>query len=592
MRTRSSLPLSVRESLGSPMGLLAAAVEVLLVGWVVLLLEVLGPRAPSRGSDLVGFLLGGLLVMVLVAGARAGRLPWTRRAFGAVRRALVAAGRRLAPPAGVAFRLPAEPPPTEDRARRTPTLVLAALTLAALVSGDAVPSALTWVQVEVSFTLYLLGLAVLWALFGTVTIVALLAARASVANAKWAVVRSLPLLAWLAAVTAAAWTPGWIVLAAWVGALLWLGPSVLRRPLGRYFLYRREPGGGFAAVTVDGYLRSAFVLVAAFLGLTVALAQAPRLASVVVPSGPYSLTLALGLSASIGSVYLVVRTGLYVRRLYGRGDRAPEVPLVPTLWWPGGDDTLPWIDAARDRGWRIAVGSEPPPRGFDLVVGIESDPRRFRPDPTLSVDDAVFKLARRFHVVKRREFHRRFHSLHKAIVGAPRPAGCGYLFCPFAWPVRGVVRDTGGVDPDDPDGRPLGGALVGRPYENVFPTRLRRYLHGVFHDLDLDVLYWEDRVTWAELRQVTGVLFETWDQERYPALDRHFVGIGRVRVVIQEPEDGEDPGFGEEPPDTPGPPMPPPLRARVLVVRRDDGGREVEAPDLAPSTHQPAPMRV
>ena len=590
MRAPSFIPLSVRESLGSPKRMLSVLVEVALVGWVVLLLETLGPRALNHGSDLVGFLLGGLLVMVLVAAARAGRLPWTRRAFGALRRAAVAAGRRLAPPAGVAFRLPTDPPPAPDRARRVPTLVLLALACAALVSGSTVPLALTWLKLHVSYTLYLAGLAFLWALFGTVTIVALLAARAAVANARSPLARGVPLALWLAAVIAAAWSPGWVLLAALAGALLLLAPTILYRPAGRYFLYRREPGGGFAAVTVDGYLRSAFLLVAAFLGFTSALAQAPRLGNVVVPAGTYALTLALGLSASIGAVYLVVRAGLHVRKLYGRGERAPEAPLVPTLWWPGGDDALPWVAAARDRGWRIAVGSEPPPRGFDLVAGLPSDPRRFRPDPALSVDDALFKLTRRFHVVKRREFHRRFQALHKTIVGSPRPAGCGYLFCPFAWPVRGIVRDTGGVDPDDPDGRPLGGALVGRPYEAVFPTRSRRYLHGIFRDLDVDVLYWEDRITWADLRQVTGVLFETWDQGRRPALDRHFVGIARVRVVIQEPEDGEDPAFAQAAEAPEAPPTPPPLRARVLVVRRDDGGREIEAPDHAPSTHQPEPM--
>ena len=84
MRAKSFLPLSVRESLGRPMRWLSVLVEVALLGWVVLLLETIGPRTPGRGSDLVGFLLGGLLAMVLVAAARAGRRPWTLRAFGAL----------------------------------------------------------------------------------------------------------------------------------------------------------------------------------------------------------------------------------------------------------------------------------------------------------------------------------------------------------------------------------------------------------------------------------------------------------------------------------------------------------------------------
>lgn len=591
MRARSFIPLSLRESLGTPSRLLSLIIEVGLVGWVVVLLETLGPRTARHGSDLVGFLLGGVLAMVLVAVARAGYLPWTRRALGGLRRAAMAVGRRLAPPTGVAFRLPADPAPVEEHACRAPTFVLLVLAIAALFSGGAVPFALTWVKVHVSYTLYVLGLTVLWALFGAVTIVALLAARAAVARARAPFLRTLPLLAWLTAIILAAWSPGWVLVALFLVALLLLGPTVLQRPAGRYFLYRRLPGGGFGAVTVDGYLRSAFLFVSAFLGLTCALAQAPRLWTTVVPSGTYALTLALGLSASIGAVYLVVRAGLHMRKLYGRADRQPEVPLVPTLWWPGGDSGAAWVEPARHRGWRITFASEPPPRGFDLVAGIGSDPRAFRPDNDLSVDDALFRLDRRFHVVMRRAFHRRFQALYKAILAVPRPAGSGYLFCPFAWPVRGVVRDTGGVDPDDPDGRQLGGALVGRPYDAVFPPRLRRYLHGIFRDLDLDVLYWEERVVWRDLRQVTGVLFETWDQGRRPALDRHFVGIARIRVVIQEPEDGDETGpQGVAPADVADTPLP--LRARVLVVRRDDGGQEIEAPDQAPATRQPEPMLI
>jgi len=588
MRAPSFLPLRLRASLGDPRRLAAVLVEAVIWGWVVVVLEALGPRKLTEGADLVGFLFGGLLAMVLVAAARAGGLPFTVRAAGALKRGVLALGRRVAPPAGVAFRLPEEPPALPDHARRVPTGVLLLLALVALPSGDAVLRALSWVKAEASYTVYLVGLAVLWAVFGTVTVVALLTARAAALRRRAGWMRSLPLVVWVAAVLACAWLPGWVPLALLPLLVLGVLPFVLRRPPGRYHLYRREADGRFRAVTIDGYLRSAFFLAAAFLSLVAALAQAPRLGRAMVPSGAFALTLALGISATVGALYLVLRAGLHVRQIYGHPRRSPEIPLVPTLWWPGGDEDADWVVAARQRGWRIACDARPPAGGFDLVVGHDDDPRRFRPVEGLPVDDALFRLERRFHVVMRRAFHRRFHSLHKMITAPPRPAGCGYLFCPFAWPVRGVVRDTGGVDPDDPDGRPLGGALVGLPYEAVFAPRLRRYLGGVFRALDLDVLYWEDRVAWDDLRRVTGILFETYDQRRFPAEDRHFVGLARIRVVIQEPEDGDDTGPGEAPSED----VPPPLRARVLVVRRDDGGREVEAPDRAPSTRRPEPVLV
>jgi hypothetical protein len=217
----------------------------------------------------------------------------------------------------------------------------------------------------------------------------------------------------------------------------------------------------------------------------------------------------------------------------------------------------------------VASEAVPPRGGFDLVAGREGDPRRFLPPRDGTEEEACFRLERRFHVVKRREFLRRFHGLYKEVTRPPRPPGQGFLFCPHAWPVPGVLRDR--AEEGEEAGRVHGVQLVGSPYAEVFPPRLRRYLGGFLRALEVDVVYWEDAVAWADLRAVLRVAFETWDQGRRPALERHFVGIPRVRVTIQEPEEDEGYALPGRAVDRQGPP---PLRARVLVIRRDRGEEE------------------
>jgi hypothetical protein len=190
--------------------------------------------------------------------------------------------------------------------------------------------------------------------------------------------------------------------------------------------------------------------------------------------------------------------------------------------------------------------------------------------------------------VKRREFRRDFQTLYKEATARPRPPGAGYLFCPHAWPVPGIVRDTAGAEVEPGARSSIGGMLVGRPYAAAFTPRLRRYLGGVLRALDLDVIYWEDSVTFADLRRVFVVLFETFDQGRHPALSRHFIGMPRVTVLVQEADEAEEHFLEAAPAEVEA--MPPPLRARALVIRRDGGGREVEAPDRRPSTRRPEPV--
>ncbi len=592
-----SLPLLVvrLRALLRPRRLLALVIEIALLAWAVLLLEAIGVRATDDGADLIGFLAGGLLVAGLAATARAGYLPATRSIASKVRQAGLGAFRRLDPPSGVAFRLPEEPAPRPDRSRVLPCLVLVLLGLAAVVGGTHILGGLVWIKESLAYTPYLLGLGLLWVLFGAVTTIAFALSRAlrgggAPRDAK-RTARGLALfLLWLVGVASLTRIPGIVAVGLYVVVAIAFALDIARRHPGRYFLYRRGESGGVVYVTVHAYLVGYYALIACALFLVTALAQAQRLWVPLAPGGAHTLTLLLGLSATVSALVLLVRGGLYVRRLIGDRSLAPERPLVPTLWWPAGDvDALSWTAESRRRGWRFTTTRQPPD-AFDLVVGRDADSRRFVPAVDAGVEDACFRLDRRFHVVKRREFRRDFETLYKEATRQPRPAGAGYLFCPHAWPVPGIVRDTAGAEVEPGSRSSIGGMLVGRPFALAFSPRLRRYLGGILRALDIDVLYWEDSVTFADLRRVFVVLFETYDQGRHPALDRHFIGLPRVSVLIQEADEGEESFL--EPVEGELEDMPPPLRARALVVRRDGGGREVGAPDRQPSSHRPEPVLV
>lgn len=587
MRAPPLLPLRLKLLL-RPRPMAKALVEVTLLAWAVVLLEAVGARvAPGGAADVFGFVVAAVLAACLAAAAKAGHLPGTSRVFQGLKRGGISVLRRLDPPSGVAFRLP--PQIRQDRARRAPAAVLLVLVVLALLFGHRLLPALGWVRDHVSFTVHLLGLVVLWGLYGTITVAALLAARVSLRGRGEQAARLLPMTGLIVAVVALAALPGWAAAVIFAAVTLASVLAVVRKPIGSYHLYRREPDGVCLVVAVHDYLRGAFMLVMLVLLLATVLAQTSRFTEASFPTGPFTLTQALGLSATAGALLLVLRLAAYLHRMLGAPDTWPEVPLVPTLWWPASDPHLGWVREARDRGWVVDGEIRVPPGGYDLLAEREGDPQRFRlPPRDLDLDEACFRLERRFHVVKRRVFYRRFRSLHKRLLAQDTP-GCGYLFCPHAWPIPGVVRDTGGAVVEDASGRSqLGGLLVGPPFASVFPVRLRRYLHGVFQALDLDVLYWEDGVKWSDLRRVLGVMFENYDQGRFPAQDRHFLGLPRVRVLIQEPEDGEEAFL--EAPACERDATPPPLRARALVIRKDGGGDEVDAPTRAPSTRRPEPV--
>ncbi|MHC5010650.1 MAG: hypothetical protein ACYTG6_06810 [Planctomycetota bacterium] len=573
---RLSFPLRLLPGIGP-----AAAVvtEVVALAAVVLAIEAVGPHVPHEGADLLGLLVATVFGMALVVAARSGVLPRTRRAVLASRRGIGRRVQKFMPSTTLAFRLPPGTTARGETLLLVPTFLLAAAVIAVSYGGEAILPGLWALKERVSYTLFLLLLCGLWIVLGTVAAIGLLASARLFAPTRprpggdAGAFRVLTLMGlWAAALVAFAYLPGIapVVTVALVGAVFLA--AMTKRPPRSYHLCRRDARGRLHATRIEDYLRRHYGLLVVFSIFVTALGEAPRLWQAGAPHGAFALTLGLGLAASVAALFLTARAGAHVCTLLTPTGGSPESPFIPVLWRPGGGDPADGSEEARRRFWRVHDEAQPPREGYDLVVSASNDPRAFRPAPGSSPDDAWFRLQRRLHVVKRREFHRRFRRLYKEVTAPPRPSGEGFLFCPHAWPVPGILRDRPEPAFEGEGGsRHVGEVLVGRPYAQVFSPRLRRYLGAVLGALMIDVVYWEDGVTWPDLRAVFGVLFESYDQGRHPVLERHFIGLPRLRITIQEPdtEDGEEAFEGAA--------AHPQMHARILVVRRDRGGGEEKA---------------
>ena len=350
-----------------------------------------------------------------------------------------------------------------------------------------------------------------------------------------------------------------------------------RRRLAPYAFCRRDRAGRVRALSAQAYLRRLHLACVLAVAAVVALTNAHRLLVPAFAGGAHGFTGGLGVLAALGGLLLVTQVDLQFGRLLHLRGTPPEEPLTPTLWWGGPGATPPDVLEAAADGWAVLEGAPPSSDDFDLlVVPGARGPRVLARAPDLPPAERSFRRIRRFHVVHRREFVRRFRSLVKTARGERRGGGTGFLFCPHLWLVPSLLRE----------GR-RGSRPVGRPFSAVFAPRTRRYLGGLLRALRVDVVYWEDAVTWADLRRVLGVAFECFDQGRCPVEERHFIGLPHVRVLVHE-----ESGAGEPPPAG----VPRSLRgpvatgARLLVILRDRGGERQDADTRAPADRRPVPL--
>lgn len=550
----------------------ARAVE--LAGWTAFLtaVEVLGRRLPATDIVALGLLVvvGLPVTLVAVALARRGWLPLTRTVCLRLKALLGRWSQRLVPSYELALRLNPELVTRRDRPYVASLLLLATGLAAAVILGPRLTFGLDLLRAHVSLLLQLVALGALW-----VGLLVILTA----AFALEVQLVGMPLTALLSALglVAAALLPGYVVTAVLLGLGLAQSLRLARRPLAPYVFCRHDPRRGVCVVRAQTVLRRLHLVCTLGLTLVVTLGNADRLTQGGLVAGDYAFTGCLGLLAALPSVLLMAHVDLHFGRLLCVRTEPPESPLVPTLWWDGSSPPPALATELRTQGWDLLAGGTPREDDFDLVAGPSAvGARRLDLDPTLSTQDREFARRRRFHVVHRREFVRRFEALVKETRPLADGRGTGFLFCPHMWLVPGLLRDVGGV-----------ATPVGRPFQAVFRPRLRRYLGMLLRALQVDVVFWEDAIGWPDLRRVLGVAFECYDQGRLPLRARHFIGVPRVRVVIQE-EDGPGTPPREQVPGVPRAPVG--SGARVLVILRDRGGSTERAESQAPSDRRPIPL--
>jgi len=553
--------------------------EALLLAAPIAALESLGRYSPNDGADLISVCAAAVVVMLLARAVRIGWLPGTRRMALLVKVRGLALFRAISPRYAVAFRPTAEVVPVPDRTLLVPILGLTVALAGAAVLGPRLLDTLEFLKTSVSYTVYLVGLASLWSLLFVAIVLGAVVAGQWVQNlARKGPALVIPIaaaIAWIGSLLLVSVSPGLTPLA----ILLVIGALHARSlgaiPAQNYLFCRRDAQGRPRTIPVHIYLHRVHACIVLLLALIVVLGQSQRLWLANAPQSPFIFTTWLGILATLCSLLLVLRAGVHFQRILGGRRAPPETPLTPTLWIRTPDaPEEPWFRVARENGWLVLPTPGPPAHEFDLVLGDPSHPRRFIPRDSVNDEDARFLLERRFHVVMRRRFHRHFHSLYKRLRAEKPAEGSGYLFCPHVWLVPGVARDAEPSTAAKGKSSLAGPVFYGPPYAEAFPHRVRRYIGSVLRDLQVDIIYWEDAIGWPDIRRVLGVAFEIHDQRRSPLQARHFIGLPRVRVVIQEEEADPDPARNALRPRPPTFEKRAPGHARILLIVRDRGDHE------------------
>ena len=558
-------------------GLLA---DLLLWSALVAVLEFVGPIATTDAADLVALASTGIFLIALSHGARAGLLPGTAWLGSRIVRGAKHVASTMTPRHAIGLRPNPESTPSPDPLMRRLQVGLAIGAICACAVAPFLLDFLTWLRVSVSYTLHLALIALLWGVLTATLLVGMFIA------ARWA--ESGPgrggMFAALMTVVLGVFSlmsmPGIVPIVALALVGLWLHRRVASLPCGTTLFCRRDEAGRPLVLPVRVYLTRAFGAAVCALLLVTSLGQSGRLFTRGAPLAPYGCTMALGMLATLASILLVGRLTAHFVQLTG-GSQGPDEPLDRRIWSREPSEDAAWTAAAREEGFEVLDARRPPGAGYDLVVGDPTSPQRLEPRAGATHEDLRFQIRRRFHVVQRRRFLKPFRKLfHAARHARPRP-GSGTLLCPHIWLVAGLMRD---VEPGGRGGM-AGPVYVGHAFRDVFPPRIRRYIGDVLRAAEIDVIYWEDRVTWMQLRSVFGVLFECYDQDRVPIVPRPFHGLPGVRVLITEEASEVAPPTGHA--------LPPPAGlTRVLTVMVDRGGYDVEADAPDPSLSRPTPSLV
>jgi hypothetical protein len=555
-------------------------------------LEVLGRYTASDLHDgLAAFALLAVGLSVVVRHRRE-PLPWVRAVAGWCRRAAGSAA-WLRYDHGIDLR--GEPP----LPRRTPPVVwVIALGLVlwgglAALAWDAFPAGWRTVGVLTSYTVYLVGLLLLWAALlactfvGVFVPVAVLDRRLKgwVGDTDRRGAELAAVVGYAVLVSAIAWVvPPYVVLLACLAVAV--GAWVMYLPRGRdgaAVLWRSGVNQPIYAVPLHRVLAVVTGLVALVIFDLLLTACGGRL------FGPPPADDAMPVTALLGAMAAWLLPGLLIiggMRLVSAWRNDPARRTTPVAHVTGGDRPAQALAARTIRGWgwkaRVApAGTEGGGIGIELVGAEQSEATEFDPRWPLKVsaEDLASggvrdRLARRDEIYLRRQFFRGLAKLFRRASAFKGPNGGGFWLAPHWWFIEGLGREDADANADENPATPL----VGPPYTRVLTPRCRQHVHAALRATQVDMIFVEDGVGYRKVEKVLRVLMELYDVHagRRKAEELHFRGLPKVRVMIHDYEPGNP--FRSDV--YPEPKFDDLSRVRVLHVFRDRGGHEerVEPP--------------
>ncbi len=557
----------------------------------VIALEFFGRQSANDFYDILGASALVLLVAVVAFRHRSSPLGWVKYLGRQAWRVAKFADR---------YKLEFGPdlrgtPPIPRRLPFSVHLIIGALivwTIGATLLWYYLPNSWRHFAIQGSYTLYLIGMLVLWGLLfasalGGVYFPFMLfnylcpkaapgpnQPRMSRGQLTFLVFYSL-------AIAGASWLlPLWVV-PAFAGAFL-MAMTVLAiwpRKTDIQFIWRGENSRRVWSVTTPCLLWFAATTVTLLLLAISTTAAGGRLLERTGLDGDMPLTVMLGVAVAWLTPGILLSGAIFGFMLWKQnpsrlcrpsvhvgGDLAaalrPEVKRILKSWG---------FDAAFDP----ALPAETDVR-IRLVEPIHSHAREFDPEWPLAVsiedvrEGAVRdRLERRDEIQKRRLLLRGLEKIFRETKRQQFSGSSGYWLAPHLWFISGLARDEMEEDGDD------AGFLtptVGPPYAHVMHRHVREYLYRMLRSLQVDLIFVEDGINFRKLKRVLRILFEIYDKSagKKRAEEVQFLGLPKVKILIHDFQLDEP--FRSE--NYPEPRFEDLGRARILHVFRDRGDQE------------------
>lgn len=472
--------------------------------------------------------------------------------------------------------------------RALPPLILAGLAATALGlfrhdAVDATRGALT----RISHLAWVLALAVVWAVYASGIAVFMTLILSSFlpsftpksqtgkehAHERAAVTGGLFVIALMAAIT---WLPVWIaVVATLAPPLLWIAWNANRRGPSMEVLWRWNTGPVRSEdwrrlFGIVGLLIAFIVIAIGAWGSGAAMTKGFEV--VLDTRTPITHLLALGFLWSAAAAQVLAFAHLAVR--WGQGRRNDPSRHRPVSVWVSRTDPhrREILELARLSGLREAdvddtdavrmrSGSA---QGVVIREGWVEVPLGADPQ---DVRDVVGRRDRR---QRRRRAVRQIRRIFKVVKSMGRGQGHLMGFVPHRWFIDGVFLEGPGEAEEGAEP-----AVQVGPLSVLLSPAVRAYLHRVFHDLAVDVLFVDLSLSWPQLQSALAVLFETHDifGGRREVLPADFAGLHGVNVVIHEEGFFSDALL---------------IRARALFLLPENGGGDV-LPDSQPAASKILP---